>query len=118
VFIAQAMDGSTAFEPVPGLLLDTRLHAAYLLGAWERGAWTPALRLDLFALRQLPETLAQPLSEHGNALTVALNWRPRERVRVTGEWLRIDSHRDQRVAAGLASHQIDQQLQLSLRLSF
>jgi hypothetical protein len=118
VLIAQAMDGSTAFEPVPGLLLDTRLHAAYLLGAWERGAWTPALRLDLFALRQLPEMLAQPLSEHGNALTVALNWRPRERVRVTGEWLRIDSHRDQRVAAGLASHQIDQQLQLSLRLSF
>jgi hypothetical protein len=118
VFVAQAMDGSTAFEPVPGLLLDTRLHAGYVLGAWEHGRWTPALRLDLFALRQLPPTLAQPMSEHGNALTVALNWRPSDRVRVTGEWLRIDSRRDQRTLEGLAARQVEQQLQLSLRLLF
>jgi len=118
IFVAQAMHGDTAFEPVPGLLLETRFHAGYLLAAWARGAWRPALRLDLFDLRQLPETLDAPLDEHGNALTVALNWRPVDRVRVTGEWLRIDSSRDQRILEGLAARQLDRQLQLSVRLLF
>jgi len=118
IFAAQAMHGDTAFEPVPGLLLETRFHAGYVLAAWARGAWRPALRLDLFDLRQLPDTLDAPLNEHGNALTVALNWRPVDRVRVTGEWLRIDSSRDQRSLEGLAARQLDRQLQLSVRLLF
>lgn len=116
VLAAQAMHGSTAFEPVPGLLLDTRFNAGYLLAAWERGAWRPAIRIDGFQLRQLPDFLSAPLSEHGNALTVALNWRPVDWLRVTGEWLRVDSRRDQRTLAGLQPRQIDRQLQLSLRL--
>jgi hypothetical protein len=118
VVVAQAMDGSTAFEPAPGLLLDTHFHAGYVLAAWARGAWRPTLRVDLFDLRQLPDTLAAPLDEHGNALTVALNWRPVDRVRVTGEWMRIDSRRDQRTLAGLAPRQLDRQVQLSVRLLF
>ena len=118
IIAAQAMHGDTAFEPVPGLLLDTRFHAGYVLAAWARGAWRPAVRLDLFDLRQLPEALPAPLSEHGNALTVALNWRPVERLRVTAEWLRIDSSRDQRTLAGLAARQLDRQFQLSLRALF
>jgi hypothetical protein len=118
IVAAQAMHGDTAFEPVPGLLLDTRFHAGYLLAAWARGAWRPALRLDLFDLHQRPDTLSAPLREHGNALTVALNWRPLDRVRVTAEWLRVDSTRDQRALAGLAPRQLDRQCQLSLRLLF
>ena len=118
VLIAQAMHGSTAFEPVPGLLLDTRFNAGYLLAAWERGAWRPAVRIDAFQLRQLPDRLSAPLSEHGNALTVALNWRPVDWMRVTGEWLRVDSRRDQRTLEGLPAHQIDRQVQLSLRLLY
>ena len=51
-------------------------------------------------------------------LTIALNWRPVDWMRVTGEWLRVDSRRDQRSLAGLPPHQIDRQVQLSLRLLF
>jgi hypothetical protein len=118
VLIAQAMDGDTAFEPGPGFYLDTKLHAGYLLAGWDRGAWRPALRVDLFSLRQLPDFLDAPLSEHGNAITFALNWRPRDWLRVTGEVLRIDSTRDQRVLEGLAPRQIDNQVQLSVRLLY
>lgn len=116
--IAQAMDGDTAFEPVPELYLDTHFRSAFLLAGWERGAWRPALRLDLFSLRQTPSSLPDPLSEHGNALTAALNWRPNDRLRITGEWLRIDSTRDQRTLEGLAPRQIDRQVQVSARMWF
>jgi hypothetical protein len=118
VLIAQAMDGSTAFEPVPHLYLDTKMHAGYLLAGWDRGKWNPALRVDFFSLRQLPNFLPDPLSEHGHALTAALNWRPNDRLRVTGEWLRIDSTRNQRLLEGLSPRQIDEQLQLSVRVLF
>lgn len=117
-WLAQAMDGSTAFEPRPGLLLDTKFSAAYLLAGWDRGEWAPAVRLDLFRLRQLPESLQAPLSEHGNAVAAALNWRPRDGLRVSGELLRIDSTRDQRLLEGRAPRQIDLQAQLSLRYLF
>ena len=118
VLIGQAMIGSTAFQPAPERLLDTRMSAGYVLAAWDRGAWRPALRVDLFRLRQLPTSLPAPLSEHGNAFTAALNWRPDDRVRITGEWLRIDSHRDQRRLQHFAPRQIETQLQLSVRLLF
>jgi hypothetical protein len=118
VLIAQAIDGSTSFEPVPELYLDTKLHAAYLLAGWDRGNWRPALRIDVFSLHQLPDFLPAPLSEHGHALTAALNWRPNDRIRVTGEWLRIDSTRNQRLLEGLSPRQIDEQLQLNLRVLF
>ena len=114
--VAQAMHGATAFEPVPGLLLDTRFNAGYLLATWGRGRWQPAVRLDLFQTQQLPAFLAHPLSEHGQAATIALNWRPRAHVRITGEFLRIDSARNQRRADGGPAHRIDSQLQVNLRL--
>jgi len=118
VLVAQAMDGSTAFEPRAGLLLDTRFHAGSLLAGWDRGAWRPAVRLDMFSLRQLPGTLAAPLSEHGNAITAALNWRPNAWMRVTGEVLRVDSRRDQRLLEGSSPRRVDLQAQLSLRFEF
>lgn len=116
--LAQGMRGATAFEPQPGFYLDTRLAAGYLLAGWERGAWQPALRLDWFALRQLPDTLDAPLDEHGHALTAALNWRPREGWRVTGELLRIDSARNQRLLEGRNPREVDLQAQLSVRWYF
>jgi hypothetical protein len=117
--LAQAMDGSTAFEPIPGLYLDSKFSAGYLLAGWNPGgAWQAALRMDWFRVRQLPATLDAPLSEHGNALTAAIDWRPRERWRITGELLRLDSTRNQRIEAGLAPRQVDVQAQLSLRWFF
>jgi hypothetical protein len=117
-WLAQAMDGDTAFEPRPGLLLDTRLGTGYVLLAWGDGRWQPALRFDLFRLRQLPDSRPLPLSEHGNALTAALNWRPRDGLRVSAELLRIDSTRSQRALEGLPARQVDVQLQLAVRSSF
>lgn len=114
----QLMDGSTAFEPRPGLLLDSKFHAGYLLAGWDQGAWRPALRFDMFSVRRLPNSPAAPLSEHGHAWTAALNWRPRPWLRLTGELLRIDSVRNQRSLEGLSPRQVDTQLQLSLRLLF
>lgn len=116
--IAQAMDGDSAFEPLPELYLDTHFRSGFLLAGWDSGAWRPALRVDFFSLRQTPSSLAAPLSEHGNALTAALNWRPTARLRITGEWLRIDSTRDQRILEGLAPRQIDRQVQVSARVLF
>ncbi len=117
--LAQAMDGSTAFEPVADLYLDSRFSAGYLLAVWNPGnAWQPALRLDGFRVHQLPDGRNVPLSEHGNALTFALNWRPRQHWRFTGEVLRIDSTRDQRLLEGVDPRQVDVQAQLSLRYFF
>jgi hypothetical protein len=117
--LGQAMHGSTIFEPVPGrLVLNTEFNAGYLMISREHGAWQPALRVDLFQTRQRPEVLSPPLSEHGNALTLALNWRPHERLRVTGEVLRIDSTRDQRRRGRLDARQVDTQVQLGVRVFF
>ena len=117
--LAQAMDGSTAFEPVPGLYLDSRFSAGYLLAAWDTGtAWQPVARIDAFRIRQLPDGRPTALSEHGHAATVALNWRPDPRWRLTAEWLRVASVRSQRRLEGLPPRQVDVQLQVSVRRFF
>lgn len=116
--LGQAMHGSTIFEPVRGRIRDTEFNAGYLMLAREHGTWQPALRLDLFQSRQQPPSPGPRLEEHGNAITLALNWRPRERLRVTGELLRIDSDRDQRRRGGLATRQIDVQMQMGVRVFF
>jgi hypothetical protein len=117
--LGQAMHGSTIFEPVPGrLVLNTGFNAGYLMLAREHGAWRPALRVDLFHTQQRPDALSPSLDEHGHALTAALNWRPHDRLRVTGEVLHIDSSRNQRRRGGLAPRQADTQVQVGLRLFF
>jgi len=114
--IAQAMDGSTKVAP-PGFASDTHFSAAYVLAGWNLGAWRPALRVDAFTTRQTP-AFPPRMAEHGSAVTFALNWRPREWLRLTGEALRIDSTRDQRLDSGLAAHQVDTQIQLNARFLY
>ncbi|UHQ19105.1 hypothetical protein LVB87_13065 [Lysobacter sp. KIS68-7] len=107
---AQAMSGTTTIAP-GGMEFDTEFNAGYVLLARTFEAWQPVLRIDLFQT-------ADSLREHGNALTAALNWRPRDHVRVIGEVLRIDSSSEQRVFAGLPSKQIDTQVQVAVRWYF
>ena len=114
--IAQAMDGTTKVAP-PGFASETHFSATYVLAGWNLGAWRPALRLDAFTTRQTPD-FPPRMSEHGNALTFALNWRPREWLRLTGEALRIDSTRDARLSVGLAPRQVDTQIQLNARFLY
>jgi hypothetical protein len=118
VLLGQVMHGSTIFEPVDEFILNTGFNAGYLMLAREYGAWQPALRVDLFQSRQGSGALSSPLSEHGNALTLALNWRPHERLRVTGEVLRVDSSRNQRRSEGLDAQQVDTQVQVGVRVFF
>lgn len=118
VLLAQAMHGSTEIAPAPGVRVDTRFNAGYVLLARAQGRWRPAARIDLFHARQTPGGGPARLDEHGRACTVALAWRPHERLRVTAELLRIDSTRDQRRAAGLAPRQRELQAQASARWFF
>jgi hypothetical protein len=116
VLIGQAITGTTEIAPT-GFRGEAHFSAAYALAGWNLGAWRPALRFDAFTTREDP-TFPPALSEHGNAITLALNWRPQDWLRVTGEVLRVDSTRDQRLAMGLAPHQIDTQVQFNARVLF
>jgi hypothetical protein len=118
VLAGQWMDGSTIIEPVPDLYFDTRFRAAYLLAARDAGKWRPALRYDRFRIRNVPDFAGNPMDEDGHAWTLAMNWRPSDAWRLTGEWLRVDSRRGQRAFQGLPARQREQLLQLSLRYQF
>jgi hypothetical protein len=115
---AQWLGGDTSIEPAEDLYIVSHYHAAYLLAAWDRGRWRPALRYDRFRVRQDPDFIGDMLEEDGHAWTAALNWRPRDWLRVTAEWLRVDSTRTQRVLEGLAPRQKEDLLQLNLRYQF
>ncbi|HZP66025.1 MAG TPA: hypothetical protein VFB32_06925 [Rudaea sp.] len=116
VLMGQGMAGTTEIAP-SGFRGEAHFSAAYALAGWELGAWRPALRLDIFDTREDPA--APPaLSEHGNALTFALNWRPCDWLRLTGEALRVESTRDQRLALGLAPREVDRQIQFNARFLF
>jgi len=118
VLLSQAMTGSTAVAPSPTFHTSTDFRAAYLLAGWDRGAWRPTLRVDVFSTEQQPSSIDDRTREHGTAITLALNWRPRDWLRLTGEALRVRSWRNQREQEGLAAWQTDTQLQLSARVIF
>jgi hypothetical protein len=118
VLLSQAMSGSTEIAPSPHFRTTTGFRAAYLLAGWNRGALRPAIRVDVFSTDQLPRSIDARVREHGEAATLALNWRPREWLRVTGEALFVRSTRNARTEEGIASLQNDRQLQLSARLLF
>lgn len=117
-WIAQAIEGTTTIEPLAGRTFETRYRAEYLLAGWNQGAWRPALRIDHFSTHAPPSLPGVGAGEHGNAITAALNWRPRDWLRFTLEALRIDSTRTERAQAGLPPHATIDQLQLSARLFY
>ena len=117
-WIAQSMDGDTVIEPVDGLELETHFRSAFVLAGWNRGAWRPALRIEHFSTRSPPSQAGLRQGEHGQAVTAALNWRPRDWLRLTAEVLRIDSVRTQRVDAGLPAASVVTQVQLGIRLIY
>jgi len=114
--LGQAMSGTTEIAP-PGFRGEAHFAAACILAGWDLGAWRPALRVDVFTTREDP-AFPPALSEHGNAVTLALNWRARDWLRLSAEALRVDSTRDQRIALGLDPHRVDAQLLLNARIFF
>jgi len=117
-WIAQVMDGATVIEPVDGMQFKTRFRSAFLLAGWNRGNWRPALRIEHFSTHDGRSEAGIPQGEHGNAVTAALNWRPRDWLRLTAEVLRIDSVRMQRADVGLSPASMLTQVQLGIRLIY
>ena len=117
-WIAQAIDGSTVFQPSTTLDLNTRFQSAFLLAGWNRGNWRPALRWDYFGTQGTNYEEGPRPGEHGMAFTAALNWQARSWLRLTAEALRVESAREPRSEYGLDPKSIDTQLQLSARLLY
>jgi hypothetical protein len=117
--VAQAMLGDTYFAPSPFFASETEYASAYALLGRDFGRWRPALRVDWFHARD--EVIVgggEGNAEHGHALTLALNFRPRPWLRLTGEVLRIDGRRRQPDLPVASRDLGDTQLQLNARLLF
>ncbi len=114
-WIAQAMDGATDLQPPGEPDLKTDFQSTFVLAAWNKGRWRPALRWDWFRTRGAAYEEGPVPGEHGMALTAALNWQARSWLRLTGEVLRVDSVRDPRGEIGLDPKSIDTQIQFSVR---
>ena len=56
--------------------------------------------------------------EHGNAVTAALAWRPRDWLRITYELMRVDSYRSYLAIAGQSPNVRATQVQVSARLLY
>lgn len=116
--LAQAMVGSTEFGPSDTFYSFTRFQSAYLLAGRYFGDWSVAGRIDVFATQEDHTGRRLDLSERGHALTAAVNWRPVRWLRLTGEALRLDSYRGDRINDRVAPRQIENQLQLAARIIF
>lgn len=114
-WIAQAMDGGTQIDPVPGLGVETRFRSVFLLAGWNQGEWRPALRVEHFSTDKRINRSDTGQGETGNAITAALNWRPRSWLRITGEVLRVIGNRSELRVLGLPTHFAETQTQLSVR---
>jgi hypothetical protein len=116
--IAQGMTGYTYFEPSPTFNSRTNFDSVFVLAGWESGDWRLAARFEVFSTEEIRSPTTIYNSEHGNAVTVAANWLPNDWMRITAEWVRVDSTRRQRLRDYLDPKQIENQGTLSLKLYF
>ncbi len=113
--LAQGMRGETYIKPSPFFFSDTYFESAYVLAGYEMGDWRLAARAEIFSTDENHTGTSIRMSEHGNALTAAVSWLPYDWLRVTAEWLRVESTRPQRTTDDLDAHQVDTQVQLSAK---
>jgi hypothetical protein len=109
--LAQGVTGRTIITPFPAFTSITDFNSAYALLGWERGEWRLAARAETF------DTVGF-LGEHGNALTAAVSWLPKEWLRITAELISLDSTRSERATVGLDPRAVENQAQLSARIYF
>jgi hypothetical protein len=108
--LAQVMRGDTVI-----FTSRTNFSSAYALIADDIDAdWRIAARAEIF---RTDGGYDSPMSEHGGALTGALNWMPRHWLRLTGEAIWQTSVREERFEEGIAAKQSGVQAQLSARFS-
>jgi hypothetical protein len=117
--LAQGMSGSTEVVPSPYFFSKTDFRSAYLLAGVDVDKWWFATRGDYFDTRTRNSFGLSPLlSEVGRAWTLAANYAPETWVRFSGEYLLVNSTRQQRVLDGDPAHLIEHQLQFSVRFFF
>jgi hypothetical protein len=114
--MAQGMRGSTFFQPSQNFWSDTWFESAYLLAGWNiNESWRIAGRAEVFSANETRTGSGLRLSEYGHAFTAAINYLPNDWLRLTGEYIRVDSTRRQRTRGGLDPHAVEDQFQLSAR---
>jgi hypothetical protein len=113
--LAQGMRGETFIYPSPYFWSDTYFESAYLLAGYNISQdWRIAGRVEIFSTNET-NTYGSSRSEHGNAQTLAVNYLPYDWLRVTGEVIRVESTRNQRLLDGGPAHAVENQFQLSVR---
>jgi hypothetical protein len=113
--MAQALRGQTLIVPSRFFYSDTTFKSAYFLAGWNISQeWRAAARFDVFSTEE-KRPFPGNLSEHGNALTFAVNYLPYDWLRITAEAIRVDSTRNQRKLEQLNPHAVENQLQLSAK---
>lgn len=118
VLIGQAMTGSTTIKPT-AVANRTEFESVFLLAGWDFGQWRLAGRVDQFGTNTFRSpTGSSQLKEHGWAQTLALTWRPWDRLRITGEIIHVESRRAQRTQLGEPPVSDEIQVQLGARLFF
>jgi len=114
--LAQGMRGNTFFQPSETFWSNTWFESAYVLAGWNIAeSWRVAGRAEIFSTNELRPGTGIPMSEHGHAFTAAINYLPNDWLRVTGEYIRVESYRRQRTRAGLPADATEDQFQLSAR---
>jgi hypothetical protein len=110
------LTGETLIIPSKFFFSDTRFESAYILAGWNISEnWRVAARADVFSTHERRPFPTGNLSEHGNALTAAVNYLPYDWLRLTAEAIRVDSTRNQRTIEHLNPQAVENQLQFSAR---
>jgi hypothetical protein len=117
VLISQWMTGDTLVIPRPGMRTITYYDSAFLLASYDLDDVRFSIRGDWFETRRPP--VANVLEEDGHAVTLAVSWSPLEWMRLTGEWVGMDSRKGAYVLDGMPSANMTaNQFQLSTQIFF
>jgi hypothetical protein len=115
-FLLQNIAGSTTVSFQPSSHWTTAFWSTYALASYDFGDWRFSLRGDLFGTGQ-SKAYWQPFGEHGRAVTASVSWMPKDWLRLTAEFIALNAQRLEREAEGLSSEEVDNQFQLSARVS-
>ena len=118
--IAQWMRGSTQMGPkVAGAhLVDAEYDSQFVLLTRRFDRHRLSLRYDRFEVTQNDATQEDNNPENGHAWTLAYRFRATKTAQLVAEWLSIKTHHCGWVYYGISPTATEQQLQLSLRLTF
>lgn len=113
--IAQTLRGDTYIGPQDRWGLAWDMDAWFVLGSYELHDWRWSARYEGFSTTQFRGAGAPDTDDDGHALTLSTAWEFGLGWQLAAEWLRVQSRFAERENLGLASRQVDRQLQLALR---